>query len=142
MLTGVRKPSLIYIIDLREFGIEGNYYIMESQSQFQDVLPRDVQLQIYKAMDMDARIRAGLVFKLRVPDDVRSRLMGILKHPITSYFPLPYSTTMVLDDGPDVHYIIRRFTGNIDDIVICTSVLRYEMHRFDRAKLTWLQVNF
>lgn len=44
-------------------------------------LPRDIQLDIIKRLDMDTRIKAGLVFKLRVPQAVKDRLMAICTPP-------------------------------------------------------------
>jgi hypothetical protein len=44
-------------------------------------LPRDLKLRVCMAMDMDARICCGLVFRLRVPDAVASRISAALKAP-------------------------------------------------------------
>lgn len=46
------------------------------------LLPRDIQLEIIKRMDMDTRIKAGLVFKLRVPQAVKDRLSAICTPPV------------------------------------------------------------
>jgi hypothetical protein len=44
-------------------------------------LPRDIQLHIVKKFDMDTRIKAGMVFKLKVPTEVKERLAAICVPP-------------------------------------------------------------
>ena len=41
--------------------------------------PRDIQLQILKHVDMDTRIKLGLIGKLQVPDHVKKIITSIPK---------------------------------------------------------------
>jgi hypothetical protein len=50
-----------------------------------EVLPRDVQLNIIKCFDIDTRIKAGLVFKLKIPIDIQKRLEAICQLPKPIY---------------------------------------------------------
>ena len=50
---------------------------MDLLERARDTLPRDVFLKIIGYFDMETRIRFDLVRKLRVPDDVRQRLVNI-----------------------------------------------------------------
>ena len=91
-------------------------------------------------MDMDARIRSGLVFKLRVPDGVRSRLAAILQRPVECAFFLDghRATTMCLPRTGAARYIIRRFDGRrIDDIVICCTGASMYMGLYRLVKNAW-----
>ena len=50
---------------------------MDLLERARETLPRDVFLKIIGYFDMETRIRFGLVRKLRVPGDVRQRLVNI-----------------------------------------------------------------
>ena len=51
-------------------------------------LPRDVWLAVVGKMDMDARIKCGIVFKLRVPEGVGSRIAdAVCGRPDKAKFP-------------------------------------------------------
>ena len=39
-----------------------------------DDLPRDVQLEIIKRFDIDTRIKTGVIFKIRVPDNMKTKM--------------------------------------------------------------------
>jgi hypothetical protein len=50
-------------------------------------LPRDLQLRVFRALlcrNMDARIQAGLVFRLRVPAEIAERIGRALVKPLES----------------------------------------------------------
>ena len=51
-----------------------------------DSLPRDLQIRVCRQFcsDMDSRIRAGLVFRMRVPPEVAERIGRALVKPIES----------------------------------------------------------
>lgn len=54
-----------------------------------DILPRDLQLRVISRMDMDARIRTGIVFPLRVPPRVTRRLNMVLDWKLFSMWCSP-----------------------------------------------------
>ncbi len=117
-----------------------------------DDLPRDLHLRICMAMDMDARIRSRLVFKLRVPDSVTARLAAALKRPDCVSLGIGIAATLCLP-GPDAPmYIIRRFICRstcevvrastcAQDLVIWKSTdaahRPCKMYKFDDAKNAW-----
>jgi len=39
-----------------------------------DILPRDTQIEIIKHFDMDARIKTGIIGKLKVPENLKKTL--------------------------------------------------------------------
>lgn len=43
-----------------------------------DDLPRDLHLRVAKNMDMDTRIKAGIVTRLRVPAPLKAKLSAVL----------------------------------------------------------------
>ena len=47
-------------------------------------LSRDVWLTIVSKMDMDARIKCGLVFKLLVPQEVKTEISRVCQGPETT----------------------------------------------------------
>jgi len=50
--------------------------------------PRDIELKILSKLDMDGRIKMGIIGKLTIPDDVRQRLeeMNIPSHDVGTRF--------------------------------------------------------
>ncbi len=44
-------------------------------------LPRDLQLNVIKKMDIDTRVKLGIVFKLKVPEKVKEKLANVLNQP-------------------------------------------------------------
>lgn len=43
------------------------------------VLPRDIELKIISKMDIDTRIRTGIIFKLRIPISIIEKIIEIHK---------------------------------------------------------------
>ena len=118
-------------------------------------LPRDLQLRVCMAMDMDARIRCGLVFRLRVPDAVASRISAALKaptervrhdgHPTASVMVCLGSHSVLPGGALLPRYVIERFTklgkqGRnpcVDDLVLCIGGEHGEIFIFDEAEGRW-----
>lgn len=102
-------------------------------------LPRDLWLRIYSAMDMDTRIKAGLVFKLRVPDGVASRLAATLKRPVETESALRHVTTIHLPDPSAARYMIRRTVPTLPggDIVLNTGTHLKELFKLNVADNAW-----
>ena len=104
-------------------------------------LPRDLWLRIYSAMDMDARIKAGLVFKLRVPDSVASRLAATLKRPVETESALRHVTTIHLPDlsATAPRYMIQRTSPPCPggDFVLNVGTNLTELYKLDVAANAW-----
>lgn len=66
-------------------------------------LPRDVMLKIVSYMDIDTRRSLGIYTKLRVPDEIKSKLEAVLTHPTRLLFSV-YSRVSL---GP-----IKNVNGN------------------------------
>ena len=64
-----------------------------------DVLPRDLQLEIYKKFDMDTRIKLGMIRPLKIPESVKSKLENIQRPILQSH----YSGTL---DGKLIYFKI------------------------------------
>ena len=46
-----------------------------------DQLPRDLVLKIVKQLDIDTRIKLGIVVKMRVPENIKNNLTKVLSPP-------------------------------------------------------------
>jgi hypothetical protein len=64
-----------------------------------DVLPRDLQLEIYKKFDMDTRIKLGMIRPLKIPESIKSKLENIKRPILQSH----YSGTL---DGKLIYFKI------------------------------------
>lgn len=49
-------------------------------------LPRDVELKITSYMDIDTRRVLGIYSKLRIPDEIKSKLEAVIPHPTRLIF--------------------------------------------------------
>ena len=110
-------------------------------------LPRDLQILVLGKLDMDARIRCGLVFKLRVPDDVASRINASLRVPEEAKWNMEGEIVSVIAIGPRLvplsnaptscvvcRYIICRYTPPAKDVAITWSTATVMNHRSDGSR--------
>jgi hypothetical protein len=49
-------------------------------------LPRDLQLKVISRFDMDTRIKMGMIFKLRIPQDLKDQLASVCSPPCSTYW--------------------------------------------------------
>lgn len=49
-------------------------------------LPRDLQLKVISRFDIDTRIKTGMIFKLRIPQDIQNRLASVCHPPCSTYW--------------------------------------------------------
>ena len=49
-------------------------------------LPRDLQLKVISCFDMDTRIKIGMIFKLRIPQDIQNRLASVCSPPCSTHW--------------------------------------------------------
>ena len=59
--------------------------VIEQMTSYTD-LPRDLQLKVISCFDMDTRIKIGMIFKLRVPQDIQNRLASVCSPPCSTYW--------------------------------------------------------
>lgn len=80
-----------------------------------DSLPRDVQLQIIKRLDIDTRIKMGLVRRLKIPQHLR-KLLESIEPPITCTVVaekgLSVTTCKINNPQYTLVYIEYTYTGN------------------------------
>ena len=69
-----------------------------------DNLPRDVQLKVFQKLDMDGRIKVGIINKLKIPKTLAERI----SHGLSLRLPIPY---WIIKDKPE--YISQRKALNI-----------------------------
>ena len=99
-------------------------------------LPRDVQLCIVSWLDMDARIRCGIVFKLRVPDCVTARISAALK---TSFSIVEQVTTIKLgNQSNNTHVVlIHRSSFRSEEVIAIDSSWHWERHVLNPEQNEW-----
>jgi hypothetical protein len=93
-------------------------------------LPRDVWLTIVSKMDMDARIKCGLVFKLRVPQEVKTEISRVCQGPETCQL----KSTVYLPHNGMPRYMLRLSDDMTFSVMNLNSEFEIEMFIFRANK--------
>jgi hypothetical protein len=84
-------------------------------SSFCDI-PRDVIKQIVSKMDIDTKIKLGLIFKMKVPDEITKEISRCLQVPgtldgIENWWCIKLGPYVFPNDKEYTTYMLQRFTA-------------------------------
>ena len=99
-------------------------------------LPRDVQLCIVSWLDIDARIRCGIVFKLRVPDCVAARISAALKMPF-SIVKQVMTIKLGNQSNNRCMVLIHRGSFRSEEVIAIDSSWHWERHVLNPEQNEW-----